>query len=172
MDTLCKKGLLLVAAFFASHLIMAQVNVSKQVTETYSMTNAGELHLENKYGNINLFGWDKNELSVVIDVIVNHKKRENAQELLKRIRPIFKSGNDYVSVNYEIAEKSNGFFANLFDKANPFDFDRSNVQIDYTIYLPSQAEIDVTNKFGDVLIEDWSGKLKANIAHGDIWMGT
>ncbi len=75
-----------------------------------------------------------------------------------------------MSISYEIEEKNNGFFANLFDKANPFDFDRSNVQIDYTIYLPAKAEIDVTNKFGDVLIEDWSGKLKANVAHGDIWI--
>lgn len=170
MDTLCKKGLLLALAIFVSHAITAQVKVSKQVTETYSMTNAGELHLENKYGNINLFGWDKDEVSVVIDIVVNHKKGDNAQDLLNRIRPVLKDGDDYVSIKYEIAEKSSGFFTNLFDKANPFDFDRSNVQIDYTIYLPAQAEIDATNKFGDLLIEDWTGKLKANVEHGDIWV--
>lgn len=170
MDTLCKKGLLLALAIFVSHAITAQVKVSKQVTETYSMTNAGELHLENKYGNINLFGWDKDEVSVVIDIVVNHKKRDNAQDLLNRIKPVLKEGDDYVSINYEIVEKSSGFFGNLFEKANPFDFDRSNVQIDYTIYLPARAEIDVANKFGDLLIEDWTGKLKAIVEHGDIWI--
>ena len=170
MDTLCKKGLWLVISIFASHLITAQVNVSKQVTETFSMTNAGELHLENKYGNINLFGWDENEVSVVIDIMVNHKKKDNAEDLLNRIRPVLKDGDNYVSINYEISEKSSSFFSNLFEKANPFDFDRSNVQIDYTIYLPAQAEIDVTNKFGDVLIEGWTGKLKANVEHGDFWI--
>ncbi|MCP4975492.1 MAG: hypothetical protein GY931_04975 [Maribacter sp.] len=170
MDILCKNGLLLVLAIFVGHCTTAQVKVSKQVSETYSMTNAGELHLENKYGNINLFGWDKDELSVVIDIVIDHKKKDNAQDLLSRIKPVLKGGDEYVSISYEIEEKNNGFFANLFDKANPFDFDRSNVQIDYTIYLPAKAEIDVTNKFGDVLIEDWSGKLKANVAHGDIWI--
>ncbi|WP_148232102.1 hypothetical protein [Maribacter sp. HTCC2170] len=170
MDTFCKKGLILALAIFVSQAITAQIEVSKQVTETYSMTNAGELHLENKYGNINLFGWDKDEVSIVIDIVVNHKKKDNAQDLLKRMNPVIKDGDDYVSINYEIAEKSSGFFGNLFEKANPFDFDRSNVQIDYTIYLPVQAEIDVTNKFGDVLIEDWTGKLKANVTHGDIWI--
>lgn len=170
MDTLCKKGLWLAIAIFVSHSITAQVKVSKTIAETYSMTNAGELHLENKYGNINLFGWDKDEVSVVIAIVVNHKKKDNAEDLLNRIRPVLKDGNDYVSINYEITEKSSRFFANLFDKANPFDFDRSNVQIDYTIYLPKQAEIDVTNTFGDVLIEDWIGKLEANVAHGDVWI--
>ena len=170
MDTLCRKGLLLAMAIFVSHSIAAQVKVSKKVTETYSMTNAGELHLENKYGNIDLIGWEKDEVSVVIDIVVNHKKRDNAQDLLDRIRPLLKDGDDYLSIKYEIAERSSGFFANLFNKANPFDFDRSNVQIDYTIYLPAQADIDVTNRFGDLLIEDWTGKLKANIEHGDIWI--
>ena len=170
MDTLYKKGLWLVLAIFAGHLSMAQTTVSKQVTETYQMTNAGELHLENKYGTINFFGWEEDEVSITIDITVNHKKKDNAQELLNRIRPILKDGDDYLSLGYEIAERSSGFFANLFDKANPFDFDRSNVQINYTIYLPAKAEIDVTNKFGDVLIEGWVGKLKANVMHGDIWI--
>ncbi len=81
MDILCKNGLLLVLAIFVGHCTTAQVKVSKQVSETYSMTNAGELHLENKYGNINLFGWDKDELSVVIDIVIDHKKKDNAQDL-------------------------------------------------------------------------------------------
>ena len=75
-----------------------------------------------------------------------------------------------VSMNYEIIDKSSGWFGNLFDKANPFDFDRSNIQIDYTVYMPKKAELKVTNTFGDVIIEGWIGKLKAVVAHGDFWI--
>ena len=170
MDTPYNKLLLLAIVIFACQSITAQIKVSKTITETFDMTDTGELHLENKYGNVNFFGWDKDHASITIDIVVNHKKKDNAQELLDRIRPILKNGDNFVSISYEIAEKSGGFFANLFDKANLFDFDRSNVQIDYAIYLPSQAEIDVANKFGDILIEDWTGQLKADVAHGDLWI--
>lgn len=170
MDTLCKKLLWLALLLVVSTSVTAQDNVSKKITKTYAMTNAGKLHLENKYGNININGWDKDEVSVEISITVNHRKKENAEELLKRIQPITKENDNFVSLGYEIMEKGSGFFANLFDKANPFDFDRSNIQIDFTVNMPKKAELKVTNTFGDVLIEDWSGKLRALVEHGDIWI--
>lgn len=150
--------------------VLAQEKVSKKIEKTYVLSDAGEVHLKNKYGNIKLFGWDKNEVSVSIAITVTHKKRENAEELMNRIKPIYRDSDDYVSVDYEISERSSSFFGQLFDKANPFDFDRSNVQIDYTVYMPSKAELEVTNEFGDVILEDWKGTLKASLAHGDLWI--
>ncbi|MFH6603786.1 hypothetical protein ACEZ3G_09890 [Maribacter algicola] len=170
MDTLCKKLLWIAMAVALGHGVTAQERVSKKLERSYTMTDSGELHLENKYGNINLFGWDKNEVSIVIDIEVNHRKRENAEELLKRIKPIIRDNDDYVSITYEIAEKEGGFFANLFEKANPFDFDRSNIQVDYTVYMPVKAELELTNTFGDVIIEDWKGPLKGKVEHGDLWI--
>ncbi|MGB5556193.1 MAG: hypothetical protein WBM83_16170 [Flavobacteriaceae bacterium] len=170
MDTLCKKLLLVALMLAFGQGISAQSQVAKKVAKTYAMTDRGELQLENKYGNINLFGWNKNEVSVVMNIKVNHKKKETAEDLLNRINPVIRNGDDFVSISYEIAEKSSGFFANLFEKANPFDFNRSNLQIDYTVYMPSKAELKVTNTFGDVIIEDWTGNLRAKIEHGDLWM--
>jgi len=170
MDTLCKKLLWVALALTLGQGVIAQETVSKKIEKTYKMTNTGELHLQNKYGNINLFGWDKEETSVVISIIVNHRKKENAQDLLKRISPVIREGDNYVSVTYEITDKSSSFFGNLFEKANPFDYDRSNIQIDYTIYVPIKAELTIANTFGDVIIEDWVGKLRADVEHGDLWI--
>ena len=57
-----------------------------------------------------------------------------------------------------------------FSKANPFDIDKSNVQIDYEVYLPINAELNITNKFGDIIIDSWQGDLETNLQHGDIWI--
>ncbi|MEP3209898.1 MAG: hypothetical protein ABJN95_11945 [Maribacter sp.] len=171
MDTLCKKLLLVALVLLIGQSVTAQEKVSKKITKTYAMTNAGELQLENKYGSITLNGWDKDELSVEISIAVNHRKKDNAEELLKRIQPIMREGDDFVALGYEILEKSSGWFANFFEKANPFDYDRSNIQIDYTIYMPAKAELKLTNTFGDVVIQGWSGRLKSLVEHGDIWIG-
>ena len=170
MDILYKKLAGVALLLVLGHSVVAQEKVTKKIAESYTMSNIGELHLGNKYGNINLYGWEKNEVSVTIDITVTHRKKENAEELLQRFRPILRNSDNYVSVNYEIADKSSSFFRNLFEKANPFDFDRSNFQIDYTIYMPNEAELNVTNAFGDVVIEDWAGKLKADVEHGDLWI--
>ncbi|WP_339840443.1 hypothetical protein [uncultured Maribacter sp.] len=170
MDILYKRLLLFAAAIVFGFAAMAQEKVSKKTTKTYPFSNAGELHLENKYGNINIYGWTKDEVSITVNITVTDKKKENANDLLDRIKPIIRRSDKYISVNYEIGEKSSGFFSNLFEKANPFDFDRSNVQIDYKVYIPKKAELEIINKFGDVFIEDWVGVLKADVQHGDMWM--
>lgn len=170
MDTLYKKLLLFSVAIFLGQSLTAQEKVSRQISKDFPMTNASELRLENKYGDINLYGWDQNKISIAIAITVTHRKKENAEDLLKRIKPILTNSGNLVNVTYKIAEKNDGFFTKYFNKANPFDFDRSNIQIDYTIYMPKNAEIDVTNTFGDVFIEDWKGKLRANIEHGDLWI--
>lgn len=170
MDILYKKLLLFAVAIVFGHTVTAQEKVSKKISKTYKFTNGGELHLENKYGNITVFGWNKNEVSITVNMSVTHKKKDNAIDLLNRIAPVLKTSDNYLSVGYEISDKSTGFFSNLFEKANPFDFDRSNVQIDYKVYMPQKTILDIINKFGDVLIEDWDGILKADVQHGDIWI--
>ncbi|MGB5818257.1 MAG: hypothetical protein WBG90_02140 [Saonia sp.] len=165
-----RKLLPFVMALIFSHTLSAQEKVSKKIEKTYTMTQSGELHLDNKYGDIIVTGWDKNSLAITIDITVNHRKRENAEKLLDRIVPNIKTAGDFVSVSSEITEKSTSIFSRYFNKANPFDFDKSNVQINYTVYLPIKTEMDITSKFGDIIIEDWQGKLKAKIEHGDVWI--
>ena len=170
MDTLCKIPLWLGLMLLLGPLATAQTTVSKKIKETYALTDAGELELENKYGDITIFGWDKDEVQITISIEVDHRKKETANDLVNRVKPIIQQGNDLVSVRYEIAEKNSGFFAELFEKANPFDYDRSNIQVDYEVYLPRKAELKANNAFGDVIVEDWSGELRAIIEHGDLWL--
>ena len=170
MDILCKKLMLLALALVLGFTAIAQEKVSKEIKETYPFNNSGEVHIENKYGNINIYGWIKDEVSITVSITVTDKKRENAKEFLNRITPVIRHSDKFISVNYEIADKNSGFFSNLFEKANPFDFDRGNVQIDYKVYVPQKVELEIINTFGDVFVEDWVGVLMADVQHGDMWM--
>ena len=170
MDTLYKKILFLGMLILVGQLLLSQEKISKNISKEYPMSNVGTLRLENKYGDINLYGWDRKNISITVSITVMHKKKENAEDLLKRINPSIQQLNDFVEINFEIADKSESFFTKYFNKANPFDFDRSNVQVNYTIYMPLNAKLDVTNKFGHVFLEDWKGALNANIEHGDLWI--
>lgn len=153
-----------------SFSMYSQEVLTKTIEEIYEMTHVGEFHLDNKYGNVIINGWEENDISIKIDIKVTNKKKENAKVLLSRIVANIKTVNDFVSITSEISEKNTSLFSRYFNKVNPFEFDKSNVEINYTIYLPTNAEIDITNKFGDVIIDNWTGKLKANVEHGDLWI--
>ncbi|WP_161436601.1 hypothetical protein [Poritiphilus flavus] len=170
MCIFCRKLRLLGVALLLSGTLFAQEKVSKQLEENFDMTDSGKFHLDNKYGDIIINGWDRDAMLVTIDISVSHRKRENAVSLLDRIQPEIKTAGDFVSITSEIREKNQGVIARYFNKANPFSFDKSNIQIDYTIYLPENAELEISNKFGDLIIEDWSGKLNSDVQHGDVWL--
>lgn len=150
--------------------ISAQTELTKDWKRSFTVSSQGTVHIENKYGNVVVNGWDKEEVQVAITVSVTHRKDENAQKLLDRIQPEVTTADDFVKVSAKILEKSSGFFARYFNKANPFDFDKTNVKIDFEVYLPSTTELKVTNKFGDLVLASWEGDLEANVQHGDIWI--
>ncbi|UNY99030.1 hypothetical protein MQE36_01455 [Zhouia spongiae] len=171
MNIFYKRSILLFVLLI-SFSVFSQEILTKRIEKNYEMTNAGELHLNNKYGNVSITGWKKNSIEIVVEVKVTSKKAEDAKSLLNRIKPDFRTATNYVNVTSEVAEKNENLFSRYFNKVNPFEFDKTNIEINYTVYLPENAEIEITNKFGDVMVEDWTGKLKAEIEHGDLWINS
>ncbi|MEM8847618.1 MAG: hypothetical protein AAGD17_11000 [Bacteroidota bacterium] len=170
MDTRYRLALWMAFMLFSAFVGTAQERVSKIVEKDFKLSNSGEVQIENKYGNIDVTGWEQDKVTIKVSIRVNHRKKENAQSLLSRINPEFKSGSNYVSVASKISKKNTGWFADFFNKTNPVDFDKRHVQIDYEIFLPRKAELRVTNRFGDVIIEGWSGPLNTLMEHGNLWV--
>jgi len=169
MDIFYKYGLLIVAVMLIT-TVTAQEIVTKKIEKRYELNNAGEVYLDNKYGEVLIYGWDKNAIEIEATIKITHKKKEKAESLLNRISSNIRSVSNFITIKTEIGNKEVSTFSKYFNKVNPFDFDRANVQIDYTIHMPSNAEISIINKFGDVIISDWNGKLKASLQHGDLWI--
>ncbi len=148
----------------------AQMTSSKSIHKTYEINNTGALYLDNKYGDITINGWDKETIEIKIDIEAIDKKNENSDAILDRIQPKFKVANNYVNIVSEIEEKKTSFFSKYFNKINPFEPEKSNIAINYTINLPANCDVEIVNKFGDLIFNDWSGKLKATVNHGDVWL--
>ncbi len=166
----CYKKIVLLVLLMIGFSMHSQETLTKKIEKTFKMTNAGELHLNNKYGNIIVNGWEQNRIKLTINIKVTNKKKDKAKGILDRIDTDIKEAGNFISITSEISDKSKSLFSRYFNKVNPFDLDKSDVEINYTIYMPINAEIDLTNKFGDVILENWTGKLKANLQHGDLWV--
>ncbi|MGD1947144.1 MAG: hypothetical protein ACFB0A_12995 [Croceivirga sp.] len=171
MATLYKIVPALACTLFVVQIGLAQEHhMSKTVKKTFPLTDTGELILENKYGNVTITGWDNDEVSIEMEIKVNHRKRDKAENLLSRIRPDINSGRSFVSIRSEINDRNTGWFADFFNRTNPIDFDRSHVEIDFEVFLPKKSKLNITNRFGDVFIEDWNGELRVLMEHGSLWL--
>ena len=165
----CKK-ISITAIFLISLSIFSQERVTKKIENTVFMTTSNSLNLEHKYGDVIVNGWNKDSLSILVEVEVNDKNEDQASELLNRIEFELKTIGDVINVSTKISDKNSSVFTKYFNKANPIDSHKGNVKINYVIYLPKNAAIEISNKFGDVVLNDWQGILNVNLEHGDLWI--
>ncbi|GAB1856470.1 hypothetical protein MHTCC0001_13050 [Flavobacteriaceae bacterium MHTCC 0001] len=148
--------------------MFGQDKLSKDIKKSFPFTNSGTLYIENKYGDVLINGWDKDSIKFEISVEVKGKNLDKAKDLLKRINTDFISTTSQIVAKTEITEKNPSFFNKYIKKINPLNNEKANSDINYTIYLPRKATVEVNNKYGDIIVSDWTGKLIANVEHGDL----
>lgn len=149
-------------------VVFGQNKVSKEIKKTATLPNNGQLYIENKYGDVFIDGWNKQTIEITVEIEAKGRNLDKAKELLKRINPEIETSGNVVMVKSHISERELGFFNKYIKKVDAFNAEKTNTNINYKINMPKQAEIEVFNKYGDVVITNWNGTLKADIEHGDL----
>ncbi|WP_298893612.1 hypothetical protein [uncultured Psychroserpens sp.] len=168
MANLFYKNLVRCFIIVFSFSAVGQNKATKEIKSTHEFFSNGTLSLENKYGNVFIYGWDKESIDITVSIETQRKTQDDAKELLNRITSNITATNKQVIIRSEIEKKGKGFLNKYLSKIDPFKNDKTSTSINYTIYLPKSAAIEINNKYGDLIITDWDGKLDANVEHGDI----
>ena len=167
-ENLFYKKIIYITLILISNNILAQKKLNKEIKETHTLINEGALFLDNKYGDVYINGWDKNIIEIVVNVEVEGKNIEKAKALLSRINPEITATNKKVLVKSKILKKETNLFNKYINKTDRFNVEKIKTSINYIVSLPKDAEVEILNKYGDVIISDWNGKLKVDVEHGDI----
>lgn len=155
-----------VLCFLSYQNVLGQHKLNKEIRETHVFNEESKLYLENTYGNVFLTGWDKNTIEIVVNIEAEGKNEEKAKKLLDRVKIDITTTNTDVEIISKIEKNEGGFLNRYINKLDPFKNEKTI--INYTIYLPKSAFIEIYNKYGDITIADWNGTLKADIEHGDL----
>ena len=126
---------------------------SKVIKKEYTVNPDARVLLDNKFGQIHINNWDKYMVSIEIRITVGASSPEKAQKLL-----------DLVTIVSE-GTPSNVQIRTMLSK----DFsDNKKLSVDYTVNMPSTIMLNLTNKFGDVFLNELLGKGNFNISYGNI----
>jgi hypothetical protein len=157
------KTLLLLVVFgiaIATNIHAQKDKVEKKYHKEYSVTANSQLYLENKYGDIDVRNWDKNQVIIDIVITVKHRDRERAEKLLSYLDVEFsQEGKEIRAVTH---------FDSKFSKSNwsLFDNESKEFSIDYTVNMPTDMDLELRNKYGDAFINELSGHVIVYIKYG------
>jgi len=108
--------------------------------------------------------WNKDSVSLHISIKTTPNINNRLQKVLESIRFDIKQTAYYITVKTLIGSDRSSFISDLKNFLN----DENNIAIDFDLKVPSYLDLKISNKYGDVEIDNFKGKLNLNLSNGKL----
>lgn len=143
-----------------------RITKEKKVTKKFNVAADAILKIDNSYGNIDISTWDQNTVSIEVFIKTNGNDEEKVQQKLDDIRIEFDQTSAGVSAKTHFSKESNSFWNMLFSNNS-----NVNMEINYIIKAPVTNHVDLSNDYGNILIDKLKGNSKISCDYGRIAIG-
>lgn len=155
------KALLLFLLLTVAAQVSAQ-EVTKEFHKEYSAGANTTLNISNKYGDVVIHSWNKNQVVIDVKVTIEMPNRDRAEKLLEYINVNFSESENLISAKTVIDEKFN--FSGWGGGSRRFS-------IDYNISMPVETALALSNRYGNTTIDELHGLTDIDIKYGNLTAG-
>jgi len=133
----------------------------RNISKTYSAAG-NTLNIDNSFGNVTVTTWDRNEIKVDIHIEASSTDKEHADKVFDNIDvEDSKDGNQIKFKTTTSKGKQNYSCKNC----------SSNMEISYTVQIPSGNTLKIDNSFGAILLPDYNGTVSLSSKFGSLTAG-
>jgi len=115
----------------------------------YSVDKGAVLTIQNKFGKVHCQVWDESSVSMKVTVKVEASSQDKADKIFDKIAVELKGTRSAVSGITKVGSVS-----------------KAEYSIDYDIRMPRWINVDLSNQFGDVFLDELDGTVKLNLEYG------
>jgi len=160
-------GLLLLAIMLLSSSVVAQGHSDKRsVSRSFPASHETTLEVFNKYGKVQVVTWEKDSVSVDIDIFLNESSASKLRKLKDDIKIDFTSTHSYIVAETVIKSESGRIVSELRSIGNTITGTNKRMEINYLVYVPEYLDLVVNNKFGDIYLDDLNGQVDIVLSNG------
>jgi hypothetical protein len=141
-----------------------QVKKQRMINKSYPVTADDKLEIDNQFGNVAVSTWDKNEITVDIEIGARAATDERAQEIMNKLDVKDSKDGHTIAFKTTVDEIHNG------GKNKGNEGERS-FYIDYIIHMPTGNRLEIENSFGKTEIGDFKGLVSLTSKFGSLNTG-
>jgi len=134
----------------------------KNYSKTYPADANDVLSIENKYGNITVNTWNRNEVKVDVQIKVSAGSDDATKKLLDNVNISDSKNGSSISFRTIIGEVKSSWYS-VFQVGSS-----RKMEINYTVYMPAKNELVIDNRYGGIVLPDLDGKVTINSAYGGV----
>lgn len=143
-----------------------EYQAQRDVHKTFSVSDGVTVKVDNKHGDIDVRVWNKNEVAFDVAIIANSSDEDAAEKFVEETEIRFKQNGNMVSAETDAAKmKENKYWWNKWKNKN------QSFEINYTISIPANSKVDFTNKYGDIILPDYTGDVEVELSYGNMEAG-
>ena len=130
---------------------------TKEFSKSFDASKSDNVYIDNRFGNITVTYWNKNEVSIRIVVEAKARNEERAQASIDRVRISMDKTGNMISAVTSLKEQNSGNNSN------------ESFSIKYFVNMPNGITCDLNQKYGNInMPEDNKGKCMLHVKYGNI----
>ncbi len=129
-------------------------SVDKTIEKSFTMNSDAVLNLSNKYGDINMTAYEGNEVQITINISLEGKESKVLNQI-ENIEVKFSHSADRLEAKTVIPSSN-----------------YQNLEINWEVKFPISNELQISNMYGDVRINESKAKTDIDVSYGDVYLGT
>jgi hypothetical protein len=145
--------LILIANLFAS---ASGADYSKTIRKGWSKSSVSALRISNKFGEIKINDMGGDSVTIKVLITIDNASSSKAKELMNKISIDFDKSGGTVSATTEIEDNFRG---------------NNSFSIDYLVNIPKDRNLDISNKYGNLIMNELDAKGNFEVNYGSMTAG-
>jgi len=141
---------------------------SKNIVRSFPVNPETRLDISNKYGKVHVMNWKKDSVRLEVELLVKSSNLDRLEKIMNEIDVEFTGTSYYIIANTRFGNTGNNFISDLIDLSGTVIPSKNQVEINYTVMAPSGLTVNLSNKFGNIYMDDMKGEVTISLSNGDI----
>lgn len=141
----------------------------KNYSKTYQVDDNDKLVIDNRYGQVVVNTWARNEIKVDVQIKASAGSDDEAHKIFDNVSISDSKDGNTVAFRTNINEIKSSWLSIFKGNGNNGNH---HIEINYTVYMPAKNELVIDNRYGGIVIPDMDGKVTINSAYGSLAAGT
>ena len=159
-------GLVFILLFWGGAVSAQEHTDTRSVSKKFPVSRETTLEVHNKYGKIQVVTWKKDSAEMVVDIHLSESSASKLRKLREDISIDFTRTNNYIIARSKFKSESGRIASELKSVSHTLSGSNKHVEINYTLYIPDYLDLVLTNKFGDIYLDDLKGQVEIELSNG------